>query len=160
MREEYRVAAEMLGGEFDRLHSPGYWTNLLARRFIVRLSKQLQPLGICAGQFGPLVWLWERDGRTQAELCRCLAVEQSTMARTLTRMERDGLIRREPDPDDRRRALVRLTDKARELQSQALKVAHEVNREAFFGLSREDAELFFRLSRRMIANLNNVEVDR
>ncbi|SKA96993.1 DNA-binding transcriptional regulator, MarR family [Paucidesulfovibrio gracilis DSM 16080] len=159
MRDKQEVAAEALGEAFDRLHSPGYWSNLLARRFFVRLSHQLQQMGLCAGQFGPLVWLWERDGRTQAELCRCLSVDQSTMARTLTRMERDGLIRREPDPEDRRRALVHLTDKARDLEERALDVAHNVNREAFFGLSREEAELFFRLARRMIANLNNLEAE-
>lgn len=159
MRPSDMHGIEAIGEVFRKEYSPGYWTSQLSRRFMLRLTKQLEPLGICAGQFGPLVWLWEHDDRTQAELCRCLDLDQSTLARTLTRMERDGLILREPDPDDGRVARIRLTDKAWALQSEALSVAHEVNKEAFCGLSAEEAEAFFHLAKRMIANLNKAMED-
>lgn len=48
--------------------------------------------------------LFEQDGLTQRELCERVRIEQSTMADTLQRRERDTLIRREPDPADGRRA--------------------------------------------------------
>lgn len=41
-----------------------------------------------------------QDGLTEAELVQRLDVEEATMANTLSRMERDGLIRRRP-PDGR-----------------------------------------------------------
>ncbi|WP_211213500.1 MarR family winged helix-turn-helix transcriptional regulator [Paucidesulfovibrio longus] len=152
-------AETALGSCFQREKAPGYWTNQLSRRFMNRLARRLEPLGICAGQFGTLVWLWEKDQRTQAELCRCLGVDQSTMARTLTRMERDGLITRRADPSDRRSARILLTEKSRALEVEVLDAAHQVNKQAVRGLSAEEAELFFDLARRMIANLNTLTED-
>jgi DNA-binding MarR family transcriptional regulator len=40
-----------------------------------------------------------------------VSIDQSTMAHTLKRMERDGLVRRLPDPLDGRRAIIWLTDR-------------------------------------------------
>jgi DNA-binding MarR family transcriptional regulator len=42
----------------------------------------------------------------QGELADKAGVEQQTMSRTVDRMERDGLVVREPDPADRRRTFI------------------------------------------------------
>ena len=97
-----------------RLDSLGYQIGLLSRLFDRRLQEVLREQGVAPGQFAPLVMLFEQDGLTQAELCRRINVEQPTMANTLERMERDGLIKRKVDDADRRRALVFLTQKAKE----------------------------------------------
>ena len=49
------------------------------------------------------------------------------MANTLTRMQRDVLIDRVPDPADGRRALVMLTPASRQLQDQLIGAARDVN---------------------------------
>lgn len=49
------------------------------------------------------------------------------MAHTLKRMERDGLVRRLPDPADGRRTLVTLTDHARKLEPVLTDAARDVN---------------------------------
>ena len=46
------------------------------------------------GQFAVLLELWAGDGLTQKELVERLDVEQATMANTLARMVRDGLVER------------------------------------------------------------------
>ena len=46
---------------------------------------------------------------TQTALASLAAIEQPTMAATLTRMERDSLIHRRPDPQDGRSSLISLT---------------------------------------------------
>ena len=61
---------------------------------------------------------------SQTALARWASVEQPTMANTLNRMERDGLIVRTPDPDDRRSALISLTKLGRQRASEALDSAH------------------------------------
>jgi DNA-binding MarR family transcriptional regulator len=57
--------------------------------------------------------------QTQRDLALRLGVEQATMANTLTRMTRDGLIARKPHPDDGRAQLVALTQAARDLVAPA-----------------------------------------
>lgn len=47
--------------------------------------------------------------RTQRELAAASQVEEQTMSRTLDRLVRAGHVRRERDPDDRRRVLVTRT---------------------------------------------------
>ena len=98
-----------------RLESLGYLTNHLARLLAHALAERIAGYGVVPGQFAQLLALYERDGQTQRGLCDRVRVEQATMAKTLQRMERDGLVRCLPDAEDRRRIRVFLTDRARSL---------------------------------------------
>ncbi len=138
---------------FRRDQSLGYLVNFLARLFARRLDRRLEALGGQVGQFATLLVLWERDGITQTELAQLVAVEQPTMANTLGRMERDGLIRREVDAADRRRSLIYLTDPARALEGPMTAAAGAVLAEAADGLSPDEVETARRLIGHMIANL-------
>ena len=91
------------------------------------LRERIEPLGVVPGQFAQLLALYEQDGLTQAELCARVQIEQFTMANPLSRMERDGLVDRVPDPADRRRSPVRLTPRARELEGELAVAARAVN---------------------------------
>jgi len=82
----------------QRTESMGYLVNHLARLLANALRARTAPDGVVPGQFAQLLALYEQDGVTQAQLCEQVSIDQSTMAHTLKRMERDGLIRRVPDP--------------------------------------------------------------
>ena len=137
-----------------RYESSGYMINLAARLFERALAERIAPLGLTTGQFPVLLALWERDGLAQSELVRIVRVEQPTMAQTLSRMERDGLIARAADPDDRRRALVRLTARGHAVQAPAVAAAHEVNHLAGRGLSDAQTREFLAVLMQMSANLS------
>lgn len=92
--------------------SIGYLTNWAARLFTRALERRLSPTGLATAYMPILFALGNGGGLTQKELARRAAVEQPTMAATLKRMERDGFVRRQPDPADKRSALVWLTDLA------------------------------------------------
>jgi DNA-binding MarR family transcriptional regulator len=108
----------------------GYLINHLARLLARALRDRIAAHGVVPGQFPVLLSLWREDGLTQAELHQRTDVEQATMANTLQRMERDGLIRRVPDPLDGRRSLVRLAPKARALEPALVQAARGVNEAA------------------------------
>lgn len=67
--------------------------------FARALHQRIAPHDVVPGQFAQLLALYERDGVTQQELCEIVRIEQPTMAVTLQRMERDGLITRRRDPE-------------------------------------------------------------
>ena len=70
------------------------------------------PLGLSAGYLPVLTALMPGERLSQKALTERAGIEQPTMAATLGRMERDGVIERRPDPDDRRSVLFRLTPQA------------------------------------------------
>lgn len=50
---------------------------------------------------------------SQSDLARMAQVEPQTMSRTVDRLEREGLVTRAPDPADRRRHVLAITDAGR-----------------------------------------------
>lgn len=89
--------------------SIGYLSNWAARLFTRAIERRLAPAGIATAYLPVLFALGDGTAMTQKALAQHAAVEQPTMAATLKRMERDGLVQRRPDPADRRSALVALT---------------------------------------------------
>ena len=75
-----------------------------------------QPFGLTSAQFNILNLLGHREGRMdQAELVDQLLVGKSSISIVLNRMVRDGLIKREEHPKDRRQVVLILTTKGRAL---------------------------------------------
>jgi DNA-binding MarR family transcriptional regulator len=63
---------------------------------------------------GSVLGRLDREGaRSTSDLAVAERVRPQSMAQTLTDLEGEGLIARRPDPDDRRRVLIELTDAGR-----------------------------------------------
>ena len=108
-------------------NSLGYLVNRAARLMAHELADRLRPSGVGIGQWAVLLFLWARDGTTQAELARVVAIEPPTLVRTIDRMVRDGLVTRSPDPNDRRITRIHLTDRGRALRDELVPGAVAVN---------------------------------
>lgn len=140
--------------ELPRHESLGYQVNHLARLLAAALKERIEPHGVVPGQFAQLLALLEQDGVSQSELCRQVQIDQSTMAHTLKRMERDGLVSRSSDAADQRRAVITLTPRARELAPTLVGAAREVNAAAAAGVSRADLDTCMRVLAAAIDNLD------
>lgn len=137
--------------EFTKNQSAGYLLNHLARIFARGLSARIKPLGLTTGTFPALLELWEADGLTQKQLVERLDIEQATMANTLARMERDGLVIRKKDENDGRAQRVWLTAHARALRAPAVSAALDENASALAGLSEAERAQFVALMQKVIA---------
>ncbi|HEX5934821.1 MAG TPA: MarR family transcriptional regulator [Pseudorhizobium sp.] len=137
---------------FNRSHSATYLAGQLAKEFSRSLQSRASALGFSPGQFPVLLELWQEDGLTQKQLLDRLEVEQATLANTLARMERSGLIQREPHPGDRRAQIIRLTGIGRDLEKQAVDAAAEADAALFSGFRRFERELMMEYMRMVIAN--------
>lgn len=138
---------------FDKNRSAGHLINHASRLFAHALYDRMKHLGLAPAQFMALVELWEKDGLTQAELTERLDVEQATLAGTLARMERDGLITRHPHPDDKRAKKNVLTPDAKRLEAPAKNAAASTNASALSGLTEAESDQFFSLTAKIIASL-------
>jgi DNA-binding MarR family transcriptional regulator len=72
------------------------------------LSRRLQESGLSGADYEVLAVLSALDGdRMPArDLCKALVWEKSRLSHQVRRMEKDGLISREPNPDDARSTMV------------------------------------------------------
>lgn len=120
----------------------GYLINLIARLLAQSLKARNGAGGIMPGQYPIALELLRHNGATQRDLCDAVRIEQATVANTLKRMERDGLVERRPSSDNARLATNHLTQLGRQLTAVAVNNALDVNRVAFKGLDeRKCAEL-------------------
>ncbi|MDE0703609.1 MAG: MarR family transcriptional regulator [Rhodospirillaceae bacterium] len=117
------------GLPFRLEHSPFY---LMARA----ISKATRGIDAALGatrfsqtQWRVLITLSERGALSIGDLARATFVESSAVGRAVGRMERDGLVRRESDPEDRRITRVSLSPEGR-LRMEELKsvVVAEIDR--------------------------------
>ncbi|MCL3883577.1 MarR family transcriptional regulator [Marivita sp. GX14005] len=137
---------------FSKDRSAGFLANHMARLFARGLTARIKPLGLTTGNFPALLELWENDGLTQKDLVQRLDIEQATMANTLARMERDGLIRRAKDESDGRVQRIWLTDRARKLEAPAIAAAKAENAEALAALTEQERATFIAAMQKIIAS--------
>jgi DNA-binding MarR family transcriptional regulator len=132
----------------------GLAVNTLGRNIVWSLSKRTARHGVLPGVYPIIAWLMQLPESNQAELSRLVGIDLPTMAVTLRRMERDGLIQRKPDPDHGRLSHVTLSTKGRKLSQVMRTAAYEVEKLATDGLTTAEVDQFFRLAGIMIQNLN------
>jgi DNA-binding MarR family transcriptional regulator len=94
----------------------------------------------------------ERSERTQLALGHALGLDKTTLTAELDRLERAGLIVRQPDPNDRRVRVPVITGEGRAVQVEVEKLHHEVEREFIADLDPQEAKALRALLERLIAS--------
>lgn len=136
--------------------TPAPLINMASRSFTRLGERRVKEYGFSIGQLPVLYMLRDGKAMTQKELARFAKIEQPSMAQMLARMERDGLIHREPDPNDGRSTLISLTDTTR-AQLPALREAlHRGSEEVLKGFSTEETVTLVSLMQRLNDNLDRL----
>ena len=113
------------------------WNELLAAEFAAAGYPEVRPA------YGSILLpLWEEDDLRMGELGRRARLAKQTMTTMVRLMERDGLVSRAPDPDDRRAQRVRLTKRGRDLRKIARKVLAALDRRVSERLSEREIATF------------------
>ena len=86
-----------------------------SRQITVYLEAQTRELGVSPLEGHVLTYLRKYAPTPVGELVRVFGLKQSTFTSLLDRLERAGLVRRGPNPADRRSLLVHTTERGREL---------------------------------------------
>ncbi|OUC96703.1 MarR family winged helix-turn-helix transcriptional regulator [Streptomyces swartbergensis] len=125
----------------------------LSRAMGERTEKAYARFGIGRGEFDVLATL-RRAGEpytlSPRQLSATLMLTTGGMTGRLDKLERAGLLRRSPDPHDRRGLKVTLTDKGLELIDEAVGAGLAVQTEALSGLGTEQAAQLAELLRELL----------
>lgn len=126
----------------------------LARSHRVVAAELLSPLGLHPSQEILLMRLWQHDGQSQKDLTRCLGIDQSTVARTVQRMESGGLVSRLASVTDGRVSLVYLTDRGRALREGVTEAWKSLEQRTIGALTPAEQEHFIALAHKMQSALD------
>ncbi|MEU9736014.1 MarR family transcriptional regulator [Streptomyces sp. NPDC048002] len=107
-----------------------------------RLEEVLKPAGITALQYTALTVLERHDGVSAAQLARDSFVTAQTMADMVRALESRGLIRREPNPANRRERLILLTGTGRGLLAEYAEATRGVEERMTAGMSPAETAAF------------------
>ena len=108
------------------------------RRTVV--DKALRPMGITRSQWWVLANLSRHNGQgmMQTELAKVMDVGKVTLGGLIDRLEAGGLVKRQPDPTDRRAKRVVMTPKGTKLLADIQSIATKVNDQILNGIGRND----------------------
>ncbi len=101
--------------------------------------------------------LWQKDGLPIVELSRKTGLAKTTLTGMLDRLESQGLITRCSDSADRRQIIIRLAEKAKQLNSDYTRVSQEMNQLFYRGFSNDDIIHFENTLKRILKNLEESE---
>jgi DNA-binding MarR family transcriptional regulator len=105
------------------------------------VESQLSPVGLSLPKLAALHHLvLAGEALPLGELAGRLACVKSNVTQLIDRLEADGLVRRAPDPDDRRSRLAVLTAAGRKAHEQGSRIQQQAEREVFGALTPEESQ--------------------
>jgi MarR family transcriptional regulator, organic hydroperoxide resistance regulator len=143
--------------EFPLAQSSGFLVRDANRALQRLLEKRIAPYGIARGQWYFLRVLWSEDGLSQRELSARVGTMEPTTVIALRSMEKSGLVRRVRSDEDKRRAQVWLTPKAKRLRAELLALARGITDAAEHGIARDELATFHRVIAHMTGNLDRIK---
>ncbi len=127
---------------------------VLAQRLQQSVEAALAPYGLTLGQFDILATLRRHGpsgGLTPTELMHSVLLSSGGMTARLDRLAAAGLVVRRPAPDDRRKVIIELTPRGRELIDAATAARFAEARQSLPPLSPPEQETLVHLLRRWLS---------
>ena len=124
----------------------------LARSHRAKAAGMLADIGLFPGQEILLMQLAEKDGKPQKSLCESIGLDHSTVAKSVARLERDGLIERRKCPDDGRISQVHLTARGRETTDAIARVWAELERQTIKDLSPDERQALMAAAKKIVVS--------
>jgi DNA-binding MarR family transcriptional regulator len=109
-------------------------------RYLSKLMKE-QNLPITPEQFSVLSYLWQKDGLQQSELAICTNRNRANVTRIIDILEREGIVERRDDANDRRVFKIYLTVKGESLREATAKCAEQSIKDSLKGLTRQEVNV-------------------
>jgi MarR family transcriptional regulator, multiple antibiotic resistance protein MarR len=135
---------------------PGHGVIRLINRIRVEmidaLDRELAQFDISAPQLIVLASMANNEADSAARLCKSISYDPGAMTRMIDRLEQKGLIRRSPNPDDRRAMNLEITTAGRALYPQLLAAKGRVQAQFLRGFSKDEARLLDSFLNRMLEN--------
>lgn len=125
----------------------------LQGRVFEKMLKESEVDAFNGAQGRILYVLWEHEKLTISEIGRMTSLAKTTLTSMLDRMEEGELVKRIPDPNNRRQIFISITDKAKEYKEAYDKVSDQMNTLFYQGFTEDEVLDFENKLKRIIKNM-------
>lgn len=134
---------------------PLHWVNRLSFLSRKTLSQKFEDNGhsISTEEWAVLLILWSKGEQTPSALADVTFRDRTTITRFIDQMVKKGMVIREHDEKDRRRVLIKTSEKGRNLEQELVPIARDMIGTATKGLSPQDIETTIKTLSHMTHNL-------
>lgn len=101
--------------------------------------------------------LWQKDHMTISEISRATSLARNTVSIVVNGMVTKGILQRDCNPDNRRQAIVSLTDYARSIQQECKTASQQMNKIFYEKFTKEEQLLFENYLTRILDTLIKAE---
>lgn len=96
-----------------------------------------------------LAYLYENDGVHQDLLAKDLQFDKSSAARAVASLEKHGYLTKTPDPENRRRNTIKITEKALGIKEEVYQILKQTTKKLFTGFSESQIAAYFEYTERI-----------
>lgn len=142
---------------FDLDCCVAFVTNVAAKTLSDALNNRLIEHGVTKSQWIAMYYI-EREGNlTQKLLADLMGAKEPTITGILDRLQREDLVLRKEDASDKRKKILVLTEKGKEINTELTKIAQEFRDVCLEGISEKDQEIFLDILDKMVIAATNWE---
>lgn len=131
--------------------------NQSSKVFSSVLDSHFAALEVTRVQWMALYYMNRNPEQKQTELAERLNCKSAALARLLDRMEKDGMLTRSVNAENRRSNRIELTEKGRRLCAEGTAIAERFMDDVIFGISEQRLELFKAVLRQMVGNAEKLQ---
>jgi MarR family transcriptional regulator, temperature-dependent positive regulator of motility len=136
----------------------GVFISIIHRTHMIYLNHEIKGLEISAGQILYIMGLSKKEGITQDDLASQYHIDKGSVARALKKLEDNKLICRKIDPENRRKYLIYLTEKGRNIVPKIHRIYNQWENSICSNLSKEEYNNLFDVLKTLAINsLENVD---
>lgn len=143
---------------FDLARFLPYHVNRTGMRLAGAFGEELTRYDLSVPMWRVLAALWDGGERKAGDLMVDTSIEQSTLSRLLTAMEKRGLLRRRRSEADARAVVVKLTAEGRKLTKELIPYALRNERIALRGFSEQEIDQLLAMLTRIYENAADLKL--
>lgn len=140
-------------GEIGLSNFAPYLMNRIMGRYNADLRQEMTGLGLTTPKMRALAVLSVIDDLPISDLAVYAVVEQSTLSRALEQLASDGLVRRDPDPNDSRVTRIGITETGRAALDQLWPSMARVYAQMFKDIPDQERQAFVTTLQKMLKNI-------
>lgn len=137
----------------------GFLVHDVARLRRTVIDETFKPLSVTRSQAWLMAYLSKADGLTQSALAEQMDLGKVALGGLIDRLEKNEMIERRADPDDRRMNMIYITTKGKRVVKAMRKLTIEANKGILKGISDEEVRLAAIMMGKMKKNLTGMIKD-